>query len=117
VTADVASQLLACDITRGRSPSLLADQPSIEEASQVAARRGCRYIGLGYVGGSVGALEEALLESDDETIWPIALVHELLEVRPPHSSLSELPSAAPGWRYVCFNAEPYERRRIALRLK
>jgi hypothetical protein len=44
----------------------------------------------------------------------ITLVHELLEVRPPHTSLSELPSAAAGLRYVCFNAESYERRRIAL---
>ena len=96
---------------------MLTDQPSIEEASQVAARRGCRYVGLGNVDGSVSALEEALLEGDDETIWPIALVHELFEVCPPHTSLSELPSAALSLRYVCFNAEPYERHRIALRLK
>jgi hypothetical protein len=114
---DVASQLLACDVTRGRPPSLLTDQASIDEASQVAARRWCGHVGLGNVGGSVSGLEETLLEGDDETIWPVAPVHELLEVRPPHTSLSELPSAPAGLRYVGFNAESYERRRITLWLK
>ena len=59
----------------------------------------------------------ALLQGDDETIRPLALLHELLEVCPSRTSLGELPQAAMGLRYVSFNTESYERRRIALGLE
>jgi len=117
MAANVASQLLACDVACGGPPSLLTDQPGVQEAPQVAARRRRRDIGLDCVDSSVGAVEEALLQSDYEALRPVALVYEMLEVRPPRTGLSELSQAAPGLRYVGFNAEPYERRRIPLRLK
>ena len=88
--ADVQAQLLAGQIPRGRSSALLNQQARVEEAAKIAARGRIGDVGLEGVGGPVGLPEEALLERDDETIRPAALLDELFQEGPACAGVGEL---------------------------
>ena len=95
---------------------MLDHQAGVQEAAEIGAGGWGGYVGLFSVATAVGATDQALLEGDDQTVRPLALLDQGFEALPARGRLLDLDKALPCLCDVSLEAEPDPAGGVAVRV-